>query len=108
MLAFFLEFFSGGGKIYCYANFFCYAIVFGPNFRGETASGGHPPFPLWKKARMLLLVFLFVSGKLPFQVNVFLKVVQKGVFYCIENHMGEGVLNFLWLRQVLKNLKIIL
>ena len=44
--------FSGGG-IYCYANFFCYAIVFGPNFRrGQTASGGVPPASLWKKARM--------------------------------------------------------
>ena len=39
--------FFQGGKIYCYANFSCYAIVFGPNFRegqkfsgGQTASGG--------------------------------------------------------------------
>ena len=51
--------FFQGGKIYCYANFFCYAIVFGPNFRegqkflgGQTASGGCPPAPLWKKARV--------------------------------------------------------
>ena len=49
---------GGGGKIYCYANYFCYAIVFGPNFRegqkfsgGQTASGGAPPAHLWKKAR---------------------------------------------------------
>ena len=42
--------FFQGGKIYCYANFFCYAIVFRPNFRegqkfsgGQTASGGRPP-----------------------------------------------------------------
>ena len=36
LLAFFQEFFSGGGKIYCYANFICYAnfsIIFGSNFR---------------------------------------------------------------------------
>ena len=36
-LAFLQEFFQGGGKIYCYANFFCYAnfsIVFGPNVGG--------------------------------------------------------------------------
>ena len=41
-LAFFQEFFQGGGgKIYCYANFFCYAnlsIVFGPNFGGGKLS----------------------------------------------------------------------
>ena len=42
--------FFKGGKIYCYANFFCYVIVYGPNFRegqrfsgGQTASGGRPP-----------------------------------------------------------------
>ena len=53
-------FFRGGGKIYCYANFFCYAIVFGPNFRegqkfsgGQTASGGRPLPPLWKNARVM-------------------------------------------------------
>ena len=41
-------FFGGGGKIYCYANFFCYAIVFGPNFKErQKFSGG----ALWKKAR---------------------------------------------------------
>ena len=35
---------GGGGKIYCYANFFCYAIVFGPNFReGQKFSGGKLP-----------------------------------------------------------------
>ena len=51
ILAFFWEFFLGG-KIYCYA------IVFGPNFKegkkfsgGQTASGGAPP--LWKKASLL-------------------------------------------------------
>ena len=50
-------FFRGvGGKIYCYANFYCYSIVFGPNFReGRKFSGGllpqgAPPAPLWKKA----------------------------------------------------------
>ena len=44
-----LGIFSGGGGIYYYANFFCYAIVFGPNFRegqkfsgGQTASGRRP------------------------------------------------------------------
>ena len=34
---------GGGGKIYCYANFFCHAnfsIVFGPNFRGAKVSEG--------------------------------------------------------------------
>ena len=28
-----------GGKVYCYANFFCYAIVFGPNFREKSPRG---------------------------------------------------------------------
>ena len=54
ILAFSLEFFQGG-KIYCYANFYCYSIVFRPNFRevqkfsrgGQTALGGTP---LWEKA----------------------------------------------------------
>ena len=35
--------FSGRGKIYCYADFFCYAnfsVVFKPNFRGEVSEGG--------------------------------------------------------------------
>ena len=33
--------FFRGGKIYCYANFYCYSIVFGPNFRkGRKFSGG--------------------------------------------------------------------
>ena len=56
-LAFFWDFFRGGGKIYCYANFFCYVIVFGPKFRegqkfsgGKTASGGRPlPPPCGRK-----------------------------------------------------------
>ena len=37
---------GGGGKIYCYANFFCYAnfsILFGPNFGGLLQ--GVPPAP---------------------------------------------------------------
>ena len=51
--------FGGGGKMYCFANFFCYAdfsIVFGPNFRGTKVSeGAHclrrgDPCPLQKKA----------------------------------------------------------
>ena len=43
---FLLGIFSGGGKIYCYANFFCYAIVFGPNFReGQKFSGGQTAAP---------------------------------------------------------------
>ena len=50
---FLLGIFFRGGKIYCYANFYCYSIVFGPNFKegrkfsgGETASeGGRPPVP---------------------------------------------------------------
>ena len=41
-------FFRGGGKIYCYANFYYSSIVFGPNFGegqklsegGKTALGG--------------------------------------------------------------------
>ena len=38
------NFFQGGGKIYCYANFYCYSIDFGPNFReGRKFSGGAPP-----------------------------------------------------------------
>ena len=32
---------GGGGGIYCYANFYCYSIVFGPNFReGQKFSRG--------------------------------------------------------------------
>ena len=45
--------FFRGGKINCYANFYCYAIVFGPNFREgqkfseeQTASGGAPCPPV--------------------------------------------------------------
>ena len=57
---FLLGIFSGG--IYCYANFNCYSIVFGPNFReGRKFSGEEelpqgaplcppPPPPPWKKA----------------------------------------------------------
>ena len=30
---FLLGIFFRGGKIYCYANFYCYSIVFGPNVR---------------------------------------------------------------------------
>ena len=70
------NFFQGGGKIYCYANFFCYAIVYEPNFmerqslrgegRGKTASGGAPCPSLWKKARIETSVdrhvFLTVSS----------------------------------------------
>ena len=41
-LAFFWEFFQGGG-IYCYTNFYCYSIVFWPNFReGQKFSRGTP------------------------------------------------------------------
>ena len=40
-LAFFQDFFTGGeGKIYCFSNFFCYAIVFGPNLREWQKSPG--------------------------------------------------------------------
>ena len=50
ILAFFQEFFFRGVKIYCYANFFCYAIVFGPNFReGQKFSGGRPLPPCGRK-----------------------------------------------------------
>ena len=64
-LAFFQEFFSGGGggKIYCHAisiviaNF---SIVFGPNWKGRKISEGKlldcPPPPLQKKARLLMII----------------------------------------------------
>ena len=41
-LAFFQEFFQGGAKFFCYANF---SIVFGPNFRGNKSlqEGGKLP-----------------------------------------------------------------
>ena len=59
LAGFLLGIFSEGGKIYCYANFFCYAIVFGPNFRerqkfsgGANCLRGAPPCPLWKKASL--------------------------------------------------------
>ena len=51
-------FFRGGGKIYCYVNFFCYAnfSVLGPNSGGpklseggQTASGGAPLPPCGRK-----------------------------------------------------------
>ena len=45
MTGFLVGIFSGGGgKIYCY--FFCYAIVFGPNFKEMqkfSGGGGRPP-----------------------------------------------------------------
>ena len=57
-LAFFEEFFSGGG-IYCHSNFYCYAnfsIVFEPNFGGAKVSeggklleGGTPASPRERK-----------------------------------------------------------
>ena len=52
-LAFLQEFFQGG-KVHCYANFYCFRI----KFRGATVSeGGNclrgaPPVPLWKKASL--------------------------------------------------------
>ena len=55
---FLLGIFFRGDKIHCYANFFCYGIVFGPNFedrakiyRGANCLRGRPLPPLWKKAR---------------------------------------------------------
>ena len=54
ILAFFHESFSGGGKIYCYANFFCYAIFLlfldqisggGQVSEGGKLSQGVPPLP---------------------------------------------------------------
>ena len=76
------NFFSGGGKIYCYANFYCYSIVFGPNFRegrkfsgrGESFQGGAKVFrggklpqggaPLWKKASKGLFVLIMLASLL--------------------------------------------
>ena len=80
---FLLGIFFRGGKIYCYANFFCYAIVFGPNLReGQKFSGGanclrgRPRPPLWKKASSYISLTrlriynkhysIFVSSKLLF------------------------------------------
>ena len=59
-IGFLPEIFFKGGKVYCYANFFCYAIVFGPHFRevqkfsGGKLPQGMPPCPLWKKARIMV------------------------------------------------------
>ena len=49
-----------GGKIYCFANFYCYSIVFGPKFReGQKFSGGGGGgAPLWKKASFLFILKL--------------------------------------------------
>ena len=53
---FLLGIFSGG-KIYCYANFYCYSIVLdqisgrSKSFQGDKLpQGGTPCTPLWKKA----------------------------------------------------------
>ena len=53
------NFFREGGKIYCFANFYCYSIVFGPNFRegqkfsrgggGKLPQGGAPCSPCGRK-----------------------------------------------------------
>ena len=52
---FLLGIFFRGGKIYCYANFYCYSIVFRPNFRegqkfskGENCLRGRPLPPCGK------------------------------------------------------------
>ena len=57
--------FFQGGKIYCYANFFCYAIVFGPNFKkGRKFSGwanclrGAPPCPPVEESQLLFNIFI--------------------------------------------------
>ena len=51
-----------GGKIYCYANLFCYAnfsVVFGPNFGGckslwgANCLRGRPPAPCGRKPVMV-------------------------------------------------------
>ena len=53
--------FFQGGKLYCYANFYCHSIVFGPNFReGQKFSGGNclrgtPPAPPRKKASQVIV-----------------------------------------------------
>ena len=42
------SFFGGGGKIYCYVDFFCYAdfpVVFGPHFREANCLRRRPPAP---------------------------------------------------------------
>ena len=42
LLAFFQEFFQGGGKIYCYASFYCFAkFSIRPNFRGQKSLRGN-------------------------------------------------------------------
>ena len=74
LLAFSLEFLSGGGKIYCYANFYCYSIVFGPNFRdgqkfsrGANCLRGEPPCPPWEKARAQRSISLIYKNVLSVQ-----------------------------------------
>ena len=55
--------FFQGGKIYCYANFYCYAIVFGPNFReGQKFSGGRPPAPPCGRKPVFSCMILTKSG----------------------------------------------
>ena len=60
---------GGGGKIYCYANFFCYAIVFELNFRegqkfsgGQTVSGGAPPCPPVEESQHKISELSYHSG----------------------------------------------
>ena len=51
--------FFKGGKIYCYANSFCYAnfsIAFGPNFRGTKVSKGGQHPPLGRKLAFLWVI----------------------------------------------------
>ena len=81
--------FSGGGKIYFYANFFCYAnfsIVFKLNFRGgQTASGGSPRLPLYKKAR---IVYSFLN-QFQFTQSLHLSPFPKSIFPLLTSFFLE-------------------
>ena len=71
--------FFRGDKIYCYANFFCYAIVFGPNFRmGQTFSGrqtaagwGSAPCPpCGRKPGILCYILCYQKGMYDINLSI--------------------------------------
>ena len=74
---FLLGIFFRGGKIYCYANFYCYSIVFGPNVReGQSFQGGKlpqgaPPCPPVEENQYHPLTILCVISLIPSILKVY-------------------------------------
>ena len=74
--SFLLGIFLGGGEIYCYANSFCYAIVFGPKSKFKegksiqgsgTASRGAPPVEE-SQGNGYVFVYRLVCGRVNFPI----------------------------------------